>query len=80
MGSAVFVVLNVGGFDNQGRREGMQLEGQARGQNDTQHMIAHRVEKQHVVNFRAKLAAIEPLQEPVSLTDGLVEPAKRLMA
>jgi len=80
MGSAVFVVLNVGGFDNQGRREGMQLECQARGQNYTRHMIAQRVEKQHVVNFRAKLEAIEALEEPVSLTDGLVEPAKRLIA
>jgi len=58
----------------------MQLECQARGQNYTRHMIAQRVEKQHVVNFRAKLEAIEALEEPVSLTDGLVEPAKRLIA
>jgi hypothetical protein len=65
MGSAVFVALNVGGFYNQGRREGMQLECQAREQNDTQPMIAQRLEKQHVVDFRAKLEVAEASEEPV---------------
>ena len=37
-------------------------------------------ENERLADFRAKLAPAEALEEPVSLTDGLVKPAKRLIA
>jgi len=37
-------------------------------------------ENKRLANFRAKLALAEALEEPVSLTDGLMKPAKRLIA
>jgi hypothetical protein len=37
-------------------------------------------ENERLANFRAKLAPAEALEEPVSLTDGLMKPAKRLIA
>jgi hypothetical protein len=36
-------------------------------------------ENERLANFRAKLAPAEALEEPVSLTDGLMKPAKRLI-
>src|SRR5258708_31676490 len=80
MGSAVFVVLNVFGFDNQGpqRRNAVGVPSECR--NSATNLNLQPDEKERLASFRAKLAPAEALEEPVSLTDGLVKPALRLIA
>ena len=49
------------------------------GQNSAANLNLQSDENERLANFRAKLAPAEALEEPVSLTDGLMKPAKRLI-